>query len=89
MSTYTSHQSFATGRESWADGFLVGPHKHMIVIKIQGLIHKRTGHLIPTAELWAMLGDLYDLEALEEMVRLCSLLPALTPIRMSTSDSQY
>ena len=41
----------------------------MIIIKLQALIHHRTQVTVPVDKLWAMLGELYDLEALDEMVR--------------------
>lgn len=46
----------------------VGKHKHMVIINLQALIHRRTECTVPVEVLWKMLGELYDLEALDEMV---------------------
>ena len=47
----------------------VGRHKHMTMITLQSEIHRRSGVWVPTSDLWAKLGELYDLEALDAMVR--------------------
>jgi hypothetical protein len=41
----------------------------LIIIKLQALIHRRTQVMVPVDKLWEMLGELYDLEVLDEMVR--------------------
>jgi hypothetical protein len=52
-------------------------------MQLQGEIHRRTGIWMEVADMWDRLGELYDLEALDEMVRApCLSIPhslSLTP----------
>ena len=47
---------------------IVGRHKHLLMLKFQSEIHRRVGVWVPTPDLWARLGELYDLDALDAMV---------------------
>jgi len=42
----------------------------MAIIKLQTLINERTGRVIPVETLWAVLGQMYDLDTLDDMVSL-------------------
>lgn len=47
----------------------VGIHSHFHVLTIRNAIHKDTGHTVTTEEIWEKLRGLYDLDALEGLVR--------------------
>jgi len=72
-----------------ADVNTVGRHKHLIIITVQAEMHRRTGRWIPTSDIWAKLGELYDLEALDGMVGALPANPYVfaspTPIHPSSS----
>jgi hypothetical protein len=63
----------------------VGKHKHLVIIKLQALIGERTGRVIPVETLWEVLGQLYDLEALDDMVSLGALMLFFLSIRTACS----
>ncbi|GFZ49872.1 hypothetical protein JCM24511_07275 [Saitozyma sp. JCM 24511] len=45
----------------------IGRHKHLLVIQLQEEIHRRTGLWMEIPDLWERLGELYDLETLDDM----------------------
>lgn len=51
----------------------VGRHKHILIISLQTQVHEQTGVWVPITRLWDTLGDLYNLDALDNMV--CSSIP--------------
>lgn len=53
----------------------VGIHSHFHVLTIRNSIYKDTGHAVTTDEIWEKLRSLYDLEALEGLVRRHDFLP--------------
>jgi len=46
----------------------VGKNKHVVIVKLQKMLERNTNRLISIDTLWEMLGEMYDLEALDEMV---------------------
>jgi MRG-binding protein len=46
----------------------VGIHRHFHVLSIQNAIHKDTGHLVSTDDIWEKIKACYDLDALEGLV---------------------
>lgn len=56
----------------------VGRHKHILIISLQSQVHEQTGVWVPIARLWDTLGELYNLDALDQMVR-----PWLYGVRLS------
>ena len=42
----------------------------MVIIRLQSEINRKTGVWLETSEIWDKLGELYDLQALDEMVRI-------------------
>lgn len=48
---------------------IVGRYKHFLIIQLQAEIHRRTGSWLPIGLLWQRLDELYDLEGLDEIVR--------------------
>ena len=46
----------------------VGKNKHVVIVKLQKTLERNTNRLISIDTLWEMLGEMYDLEALDEMV---------------------
>jgi MRG-binding protein len=55
----------------------VGIHNHFHILTIRNAILKDTGHAVTTEEVWEKLRGLYDLEALEGLVRSHDFLSAL------------
>jgi MRG-binding protein len=53
----------------------VGIHSHFHVLTIRNAIFKDTGHAVTAEEIWDKLKGLYDLEALEGLVRRHDFLP--------------
>ncbi|KAK4689857.1 hypothetical protein P7C73_g233, partial [Tremellales sp. Uapishka_1] len=45
----------------------IGRHKHLIILKLQTELHRRTGLWIASDSLWDRLDDLYDLNALDDL----------------------
>lgn len=47
----------------------VGIHRHFHVLAIRNAIHHDTGQLVPMEDIWRKLGECYDLDMLESLVR--------------------
>ncbi|WVQ75747.1 hypothetical protein IAR50_005378 [Cryptococcus sp. DSM 104548] len=45
----------------------LGRHKHVLIIQLQGAIHRRLGIWLPVGSLWQRLDELYDLDGLDEL----------------------
>ncbi|TYJ51610.1 hypothetical protein B9479_007813 [Cryptococcus floricola] len=45
----------------------LGRHKHFLIIRLQGAIHRRLGIWLTVDSLWERLDELYDLEGLDEL----------------------
>lgn len=46
----------------------VGVHRHAHMLAIHGSIYRETGFKVPIKDIWAKLGKMYDLDALEHAV---------------------
>lgn len=49
--------------------FVVGQHRHLLMIQLQAQVHQRTGVWIMISDLWDRIGGLFDLDQLDHMVR--------------------
>ncbi|WVQ84832.1 hypothetical protein IAT38_006989 [Cryptococcus sp. DSM 104549] len=69
----------------------VGKHRHVLIMTLQNEVHQRTGIWVPVGTLWDRLGELYDLEALDEMASSSVSLPSsphtLSPVLRPTPAS--
>ena len=50
----------------------VGLHKHFHALSMRTAIHQDTGHYVTLDAIWRKLNDLYNLKALEDLVRSCA-----------------
>ena len=50
----------------------VGLHKHFHALSMRTAIHQDTGHYVTLDAIWKKLNDLYNLKALEDLVRSCA-----------------
>ena len=50
----------------------VGLHKHFHALSMRTAIHQDTGHYVTLDAIWKKLNDLYNLKALEDLVRYCA-----------------
>ena len=48
----------------------VGIHRHVHMLAIHSSIYRETGFKVPINDIWAKLGTMYDLDALEHAVSL-------------------
>lgn len=65
---------------------LVGQHRHVLMIQLQAELYKRTKVWMPFEDLWDKVGEMFDLDRLDNMVCLSSTsVPSSTHIRWSTS----
>lgn len=46
----------------------VGIHRHVHILAIHNSIYRETGFKVPMKDIWAKLGRMYDLDALESAV---------------------
>jgi MRG-binding protein len=54
----------------------VGIHRHFHVLTIRNAIHRDTGHLIATDDIWAKLKSCYNLDTLEALVSIIDSYPS-------------
>ena len=50
----------------------VGIHRHVHMLAIHSSIYRETGFKVPIEDIWAKLGKMYDLDALEHAVSFLS-----------------
>lgn len=53
----------------------IGIHRHFHVLAIRNAIHRDTGHFVSADDIWNKLRTCYDLEALENIVRISQYFP--------------
>ncbi|ODN79313.1 hypothetical protein L202_03321 [Cryptococcus amylolentus CBS 6039] len=64
----------------------LGRHKHFLIIRLQGAIHRRLGIWLTVDSLWERLDELYDLESLDELASEASNSQPPSPISLSPRD---